>query len=144
MKLCVVLLTQMCWERKWRAEYLNTCTCWVLPMYVFSLQMALVSLLPSLLITTALSTWNRSRTPTETEFWMIDKTQILWLFILHLGSMSMKGTKNERQGRKEKNKREGKRDARAIWWEGRYIRHMWKVPAVNSQTFVTVNDTVSE
>jgi hypothetical protein len=33
--------------------------------------------------------------------------------------MSMKGTKNERQGREERNKWEGKRDAKAIWREER-------------------------
>jgi hypothetical protein len=38
--------------------------------------------------------------------------------------MSMKGTKNERQGRKERNKREGKRDAKAFWKEERYVRQV--------------------
>jgi hypothetical protein len=56
--------------------------------------------------------------PTETELFLVSKT-ILRLHSLHSELKSITGTKNERQGKEEKTRGEGKRGASAIWMEER-------------------------
>lgn len=124
----VFILTRICWERKWQAEYPNTCTLWVLP-YVYFLPP------DGTCVAVAFPSQNNGTMniepqpdPTETKFWMTEKTPILWLFVLHWGSLSMTETKTERQERKEWKRLEGKRDAKAISRDEHYIWHMWREP----------------
>jgi hypothetical protein len=103
------------------------------PIYPSSLQVALVSLLPS-------SHYHSSRNadlqpdPKQTKIWITRKIPIFWLCSLQSGWRSLTGTKTERQGGKEQKKSKGNRDASVMRREERYIRLVWKGSAVNSYT----------